>query len=261
MTFTQEFLWLAKQLDQVAVSHEPSLWRALREQSTASKHQVQHKRHVYVTGEPQTIYQQTDLFTAIPKNNEAQTLTDKTNAHPALQWMTITYCPPDVLHEFKAQTFTLFVENRLPLWARSLFTEHRVGNIVVTDTIPALSRMDGVKQYRIDGFNYELLLDDVMVQQEPYVQPKQQFFNEPPKHLTMQLIATKQPAQRSVILDKMAAHMLNTYWLQNNPPINLWLPVLLKEIAAFLVIRASTQSNEKILDDMKAWGKRDKAIN
>lgn len=265
MKFHNELLWLAKQLDRMPVSQEPSLWKALREQreESAGKPNVLKKRHVYITGEVQTIYKRTDLFSSVALLEDVLTLTSETNAHPALQWMDITYYPPNALtHVPKNKTLTLFAENRLPLWSRSLFMEKKISNVVVTESIVALARMDDVKQHLLDDFSYEFLLDDVVAQKELQA-PSQQLFPEPPKQYVLQIMAmnAKQQKERALILDRMAAQMLNTYWLQNHPPIAKWLPVLMEEIKAFLAIQASNATNEKLMNAMKAWGKRDKRIN
>lgn len=266
MKFHDEIIWLAKQLDQVAVSTEPSLWKALREQGEVEKAKtvVQQKRHVYITGEPQVVYKLTDLFPSVALLQDVVTLTDETYEHAALQWMDITYYPPDAAkHLPKNKTLTLFTENRLPLWSRTLFMEQKVSNVVVTEHILALKPMTSVKQYVSDHFSYEYLLDDVVVKKEQVNSSSQQLYPEPPKQYVLQLMAmhNKQQIERGLILDKMAVHMLDTYWLQNHPLIVNWFPVLINEIKEFLIIRASNETNEKIMGYMKVWGKRDKRIS
>lgn len=266
MKFHDEIVWLAKQIDQVPVSTEPSLWKALREQREEEKTKtvVQQKRHVFITGEPQVVYKLTDLFPSVALLHDVVTLTAETNEHAALQWMDITYYPPGAaMYLPKNKTLTLFTENRLPLWSRTLFMEQKVSNVVITEHIVALKRMASVKQYVVDDFSYEYLLDDVVVKKEKVISSSQQLYPEPPKQYVFQLMAmhNKQQKESGLILDKMAAHMLNTYWLQNHPPIVNWFPVLINEIKEFLIIRASNETNEKIMGYMKVWGKRDKRIS
>lgn len=267
MKYQNELIWLAYQLEKVPVSEEPSLWNAIRLATSGSvTKKIETKRHVYITGDPQIVYQLTDLFESVSPLNDIVSLTSSMNKHPALQWMDITYVPPELIALLpKSKTVTLFTENRLPLWTRQLFQEDKVSNVVAADKIVALNRLPKVCFYLIDDFSYEYLLDDVIALKEDILtKQKDELLPDVPKQYILQLIAmndSTQQKERALILDKIAAHMLNTYWLQNHPPLPHWMPILLREIKVFLDIKPQELTKEKLIKELKVWGNRDKRIN
>lgn len=265
MKLHDELLWLAKQIDRIPISDDLSLWKVIRETEVTMVTNINMtKRHVYITGEPQVVYNLTDLFDSVTFLNDIVTLTSDKYSHPALQWMDITYYPPTELHMLpKNITLTLFAESRLPFWSRSLFTKQKICNVVTNEKIPAISRMERIRQYTIDDFSYQYLLDDVLVTVGTTTgRPQQQLNPELPKQYIMQLITMKDSnQQKDIILDKIAVHMLNAYWLQNHPPIPQWMPILFREITSFLKIKYSNEAIEKTIQELEVWGNRDKRIS
>ncbi|AVK85902.1 hypothetical protein C3943_21590 [Lysinibacillus sp. B2A1] len=268
MQLHNELLWLAKQIDKIPVSNEPSLWKAMREigNTSAVNGSVATKRHVYITGEPQVVYTLTDLFQSVELLKDVVTLTSAKYPHPVLQWMDITYYPPNTLQMLpKNKMLTLFTEHRLPLWSRSLFIEQKICNVVATENILALLHMPNINQFLVDDFSYHYLLDDVVVTRNMTIaQSKQQLTPELPKQYILQLMTMKdsnEEKEKNLILDKIAVHMLNTFWLQNHPSFPQWMPVLLREITAFLKIKHNNATIEEIIKELKVWGNRDKRIS
>lgn len=263
MQYQYELIWLAKQLEKQKISEEPSIWNAIRKaQFTTSKISVESKRHVYITGDPQVVYQMTNLFDSVASLDKVLTLTSEQNTHPALQWMTISYYPPSSIEQFpKNKALTLFTEGRLPLWSRNLFIDDKICKVVSTEPIPTLSRMPKVERYVASDFSYGDLLDDVIVPTDEKIEiPLKQLYPEIPKQYVLKISALQNLNDWEKILDDAAASMLNTYWLQNRPTFPQWMPVLLREISHFLMIRENIKSPKEVLEKLKVWGKRDKRI-
>lgn len=264
MQYRYEIVWLAQQLEKQKVSSEPSLWNALRyaqfKQMTETE---QRKRQVYITGEPQVLFEMTNLCDSIAMLQNVITFKDDKYTHPALQWMNITYYPPNRLDQLdNHQTVSLFVDNRLPLWSRSLFMDNKVCNVVGIEDIPSVQCFPNVTFYKAEIFSYMHLLDDVIVKKEKeFVRPKQQLLPEVPKQYALKLATTTNSNELIAILDEAAASMLNIYWLQNHPPLPQWMPILLREIGEYLFIQKNIVAKGNVLDKLKVWGNRDKRIS
>lgn len=264
MQYQYELVWLAKQVEKQKVSKQPSIWNGIRRaQFDAQKMNVEAKRHVYITGDAQVVFEMTNIFDSLSTLHEVVTVTSKKSAHPALQWMTITYYPPQFIEQLpETKAFTLFMENRLPVWSRNLFLQNKVCNVVSKEEIPAIGRFPNVTTYRADTFSYMNLLDDVIIREETVIKsPSTQLYPEVPKQYVLKLSATQNAKEIEEILDDAAASMLNTYWLQNHPPFPQWMPILLREIREFLTIKHNIKSNKDVLQKLKVWGNRDKRIS
>lgn len=264
MKYQNELIWLAQQIEKVTITEEPSLWRAIHLASSSSlSGNVESKRHVYITGDPQIVYKLTDLFESVSPLNEVVKLTSSKSNHPALQWMDITYIPPEHIGELpKNKTVTLFTENRLPLWSRQLFLDEKICNVVATEDLVSLTRMPKVCLYVIEDFSYEYLLDDVIVRKdEKVVKQKEELLPNVPKQYILQLNGSKEQTEQMLILDDIAVNMLNTYWLQNYPLFPQWMPILLREINVFLEMKQKALTKEQFIIELKVWGSRDKRIN
>lgn len=264
MKYQDELIWLAHQLEKVPFTEEPSLWRAIRLAGNNSIiGNMETKRHVYITGDPQTVYKMTDLFESVSSLNEIVQLTSSKSNHRALQWMDITYFPPEHIGQLpKNKTVTLFTENRLPLWSRQLFMEEKICNVVATENLVALKRMPKVRLYVMDDFSYEYLLDDVMVMNDKKISNQtEELFPNVPKQYILTFNGSNEQTKQMLILDGIASNMLNTYWLQNHPPFPQWMPILLREIKVFLELKQKALTKEQFIMELKVWGNRDKRIN
>ena len=240
MQYQYELVWLAQQLEKQKVSNEPSIWNAIRMAPFNQTTQTVHwKRHVYITGEPQVVFEMTNLCNSITTLQQVVKFTTQKHMHPALQWMDITYYPPNCIDQLGEQnTVTLFVDNRLPTWSRSLFMDNKICNVVGIETVSAVQRFPNVTFYSANTFSYMQLLDDVMIQQEKtIVRPKGQLLPDVPKQFVLKLSTAINKKEIETIIDEAAASMLNTYWLQNHPPFPLWMPILLREIGELLFIK------------------------
>lgn len=264
MQYRYELVWLAQQLENQKISNEPSLWNALRDtQFKQVTKQEREKRQVYITGEPQVLFEMINLCDSVTTLQNIITFKDDKYAHPALQWMNITYYPPNCLDQLdNHQTVSLFVDRRLPLWSRSLFMNNKVCNVVGIEDIPSVQNFPNVTFYRVEQFSYIHLLDDVIVKKETKLaRSKKQFLPDVPKQYTLKLASTNDSNELITILDEAAASMLNTYWLQNNPPLTQWMSILLREIGEYLYIQKNVVAKDTVLDELKVWGNRDKRIN
>ena len=265
MLYRSELVWLAHQLDQQEHSPDiPSVWKAIRETDLAKPvPRVAEKRQVYLTGEPEVVYSMTDLFDSLPDEKQVHIVTEEQHTHPALNWMSITYYPPHELKQLPdGENVTLFTTTKLPLWSRTYFSKNRISQVVSAEEIMTLHRFSGVRQTNIIEFSYADLLDDTrVILDERSKRPDHQLFPEIPKQFSFKLSQLHEELNWDQELDEVAAHMLNTYWLQNRPPFPEWMPILLREIQQFLRLKQNQHGRTNILEQLEEWGLRDKRID
>jgi len=258
-------VWLAHQLDQQEHSPDiPSMWKAIRETDLSKPiPHVTEKRQVYLTGEPEVVYSMTDLFDSLPDEKQIHIVTKEQHTHPALNWMSITYYPPHELKQLpNGENVTLFTTAKLPLWSRTYFSKNRISQVVSEKEILTLHRFPSVRQTMIDEFSYIDLLDDTRIPlKKESKRLEYQLFPEIPKRFSFKLSQPQEDWKWDQELDEVAAHMLNTYWLQNRPPFPEWMPILLREIQHFLLLKNKQHSKADILEQLEMWGLRDKRID
>jgi len=110
--------------------------------------------------------------------------------------------------------------------------------------------------------SYNDLLDDTMIPLDKVSErPDHQLFPEVPKRFLLKNSQFQENSSLSHDLDEAAAEMLNTYWLQNHPPFPEWMPILLREIQQFLLLKEKRDSRIHTLEQLKVWGLRDKRID
>lgn len=266
MQYYKEIIWLAKAFEKAEITAEPSLWNALREDAkNANKIIVENKRHVYITGDQQVVFELTGLFDSIALLNDVIKLTNENNIHPALSWMDISYYPPSEIKNLpEGVRVTLFISERLPIWSRPLFTNHKVATIVGLKEFPGVANIRNINFHLIENFSYEYLLDDIQLNENnKRNMSNEQILTEVPKQYVLKLWALQEKNEFQTIgeiLDEIAIYMLNTYWLQNKPEFPQWMPILLKEIEYFLHMKDKEYDIEKLIDELKVWGQRDKRV-
>lgn len=265
MLYQSELVWLAHQLDQQEnPTGIPSMWKAIRETDFPdASTSIDKKRHVYLTGEPEVIYSMTDLFDSLPDEKKLHVFTKEQHTHPALDWMSITYYPAHELEKLpEGASITLFTTTKLPFWSRPYFLNGRISQVVSEQEILALHRFSNVRQTNIRQFSYNDLLDDTMIPLDKVSErPDHQLFPEVPKRFLLKFSQPQRNSSLSHELDEAAAEMLNTYWLQNHPSFPEWMPILLREIQQFLLLKENRGSRIHTLEQLKVWGLRDKRID
>lgn len=264
MNYTAEaIIWLATQLDRMPISTEVSLWNAIR-QEEAPQHRFANDEtlRVYITGEPEVVYGQTDLFHTIPSKTQPIDVFEQNPTHRLKEWLAITYVPPQAVDVNSPYNVTLFVKDRLPRWSRELLLAQKICRVVSTVPIRTLERFNDVHQVVLTDFDYEQLMMDMLP-----ASPKKnrttapQLYPTVPKHHTLKLLNSNsgQQEESHLILDSIAVDMLNIYWLQNRPVISDWMPYLLREIDAFLMIKQQHGHDlNNIIQKLERWGARDK---
>lgn len=261
MLYQSELVWLAQQLDSQEISADtPSMWKAIRETDFPDKSStVTYIRNVYFTGDPEVVYSMMDVFDSIPDIEKVHVLTKELHTHPALNWMSITYYPPHLLEQLpEGETVTLFTIEKLPSWSRTYFLNGQVSQVVSEREIVALNRFGNIRQLNIEQFSYNDLLDDTVIPLEQAKERKEhQLFPEVPKWFVLKM-SQQQSSNLDHDLDEAASDMLNTYWLQNHPSFPEWMPILLREIEHFLLLKQRRSEKMEKLDQLRAWGLRDK---
>lgn len=264
MNYTAEaIIWLATQLDRMPISNEVSLWNAIR-QEEAPQHRFANDEtlRVYITGEPEDVYEHTDLFLAIPTKTQAIDVFSQNPTHRLKEWLAITYVPPQAVDVNSPYNVTLFVKDRLPRWSRELLLAQKICRVVSTVPIRTLERFNDVHQVVLTDFNYEQLMMDMLpASPQKNRTTATQLYPTVPKHHTLKLLkpANGQQAASHLLLDTIAVDMLNIYWLQNRPIIAEWMPYLLREIEVFLKIKQQhVQDLNNIIQKLERWGARDK---
>lgn len=262
MEYLHAWQWLADRLQNHLVTEDPSLWTELILQSKNQPKNRFSKKQVYLTGAPSDIFHMTDLFNEPPELDKVLHLTEKSFEHPALMWMDVHYYPPVVLNVLPEQaTITIFVNDRLPVWARKLIVKGKVKQVVSIGGIMPLQVADEVQPtyIRASEFSYDYLLSESSVRPTEAVNGEQ-LFADIPNQLRLRLKKAEEN-QKVILMDDIAAYMLNEYWLMNKPGLHKWMPILIKEIAAFFEIRKSDLTTTELLTELETWGYRDKSIN
>lgn len=265
MQYYKEIIWLAKAFEKAEISAEPSLWKALREDvKNTKKIIVENKRHVYITGNQQVVFELTGLFNSIALLNDVIKLTNENCIHPALDWMDISYYPPSEIKNLpEGARVTLFISERLPIWSRPLFTNNKVATIVGLKEFSGVENIKNINFHLIEKFSYEYLLDDIQLNNNKRNTSNEQILTEVPKQYVLKLWSLQEKNELQLmgeVLDEIAIYMLNTYWLQNKPEFPQWMPILLKEIECFLQMKDKEDTIEKLIDELKVWGQRDKRV-
>lgn len=261
MQYSKEaVVWLAKTLDCTPISAELSLWQAIRNGATErQKFASEAKLRVYVTGEPEHIYELTDLFHVLPSEDVIIDVFKHNPDHRVNDWFDITYVPPKKLSEIENERFTLFTAGRLPIWSRQLLLHRQVSKVISTSLISALARFPDVRQVIVTDFHYDHLRDDLIpFLQKDNLAKASQLYPTVPKHFALKLSTLTDDVQIEALLDEVAREMLNIYWLQNDPPLKQWMPYLLREIDAFLLIKHHYRDAQQALQQLERWGNRDK---
>ncbi|RUL51305.1 hypothetical protein [Lysinibacillus antri] len=276
--YKEEIIWLLKAMAKGKTTEDVlSFWSALVELQTpkVEKKPVHHSRkRVTVIGEPHIVYANTDLFDQLPEKDKAVLLTSdeqthlsiaQWSSHPFIKWVDVLYLPPACIKEHLNQfeSATLLIDDKLPFWSRSLFSDNRIANLVGTKSINLPAAYQTIRVVHSKEFIYDVLLDDVIA--TPITTTR---FNRIPTELPKDFI-TKMYLQennleqkRITLMDEAAMNMINTYWLANNPNIESWLPTLLEAIERLLSIRKSChESPEHIISMMRTWGEELTHVN
>lgn len=260
MTNSLAWAWIGNQLDNYFITDEPSLWKELLLNQNVKIGENFSKRSIYISGEPEIVHEMLDLFSKVPEKNKVTFLTEQDNKHPALLWMDIYYYPPELVKELPYNhVFTIFLNNRIPIWARKLVVNKKVKRFVTKEVIEPLKNYDEyeVEYETISEFNYEILLKASLIRMSNI---NEQLFADIPNQLKVQLIKSN-GKDYSNIFDRIANYMLNEYWLLNKPDMHQWIKILLNEVEQYLFIRDSDTTKEEKLDALEEWGYRDKTIN
>ncbi|MGV2875846.1 hypothetical protein ROU88_08115 [Macrococcus capreoli] len=260
MNKKSSWIWLGNQLNNYIVTAEPSLWKELIVNRNVTIGEKTNKRTVYISGEPNDVYKMLDLFIEVPSENKLTILTQRDFDHPALKWMEIYYYPPALIKEVPGNSgISIFVNNRIPIWARKLIVNSKAKRIISVEEVnPVKTGSTNTTCYiTMDQFNYNYLLNDSLVINCEHM--AHQKFADIPNQLKIKYI--KSNSQEALnILDMIASNMLNEYWLINKPYMHQWISVLLREIDLYLKIKNSDISKEDKLIAVEKWGYHDKSI-
>lgn len=288
--YEHAIVWIAKRMEKQSVElQEISLWQALQltDKSESGSHTLPYlnqngKRLVVITGEEQTIFEATNLFTQLPNVEgiryfvedvkESSPLYHTKLEHPVCRFIDICYINPAQVRQYLQNTppITVFLKDTFPLWLRPLLIHNKVAQLVMSkkQVLPTAWSHIGVLSY--EEFTYEQLMNDFCIVQEPKVSTD----NLPidvPKNLRVAFefaLQKKNEVDRQAAfiqaLDDAAQQMLDEYWLRNNPPVQKWLPVLLKEVDEYLRIRANAKADaskiETLYNEIERWGRREKHV-
>lgn len=268
--YKEEIIWLLQALANSNNQKEViSFWSALADLQTPTveeKPSIHTRRVITLVGEPSVVYATTNLFEQLPTEDKVVLLTSDKDAqqlhttystHPFVQWVDVLYIPPTCVKVEMAQieTVTLIIEDKLPLWARTLYNNNHIANIVSTKTIKLPPARAYISVYDATQFAYDILLDDFVATPKTTTS-LERIPVDIPKDFVMKIhLEENQEKEKCMaLIDEAATAMLNTYWLQNNPNVASWLPRLLVEIQALLKIRnAKSGQPDTVIAKMSEW--------
>ena len=273
--YKEEVVWLLENCGKIQKSamqeEQISFWSNLITISGISsgrKEENKKRRILTIIGEPFSVYTKTNLFDQMPDGRSVILLTSNIQSghqesmyskHPLIQWFDVLYIPPlligtqlDVLEKV-----TLIVENKLPIWSKVLFMKNKVANVFSDIPTRIKKQMPHVNSYLLSEFNYELLVDEYIITTENK-KNTERIPTALPKDIVTKLHLNDEQEieKRTALIDEAVARMINTYWLQNRPSIEQWLPILLMEVTEILNIRKQKTESKVIIEKLTLWGER-----
>ncbi|WP_269317703.1 hypothetical protein [Exiguobacterium sp. KJ 601] len=259
MSYQSEIAWLAHQLEKHMLEDEPSIWKAMREAEFQNTRRFDEGvRQVYIVGEPDILSEYTNLFDSVPTSKGR---IESREDHSILKWMVVHYYLPADLDEIPTGVrVNLFVEERLPIWSRTLFQTEAVAKVVSKKRIKTLEKLTKVTNTLYEEMTIDHLMDDYLPM-ETVEKVTEELYPDIPRQYLMRLSTLTEPRELSDVMDLAAADMLNAYWLQNRPTFPEWMPILIREVAQFLTIKSSHDQGEELIERMKGWGEREKRID
>lgn len=246
-----------------------SFWSALKEMETRSqiKSPASDRRVITIIGEPMVVFQATDLFAKPPEEGLVRLTAEKkqmnqlpsfVNSNRILDWVDILYVSPKAVkqHQESIGKSHLFVKDKLPIWSRNLFQQNKVSSVFSETDINPPTAFSSIPFYESSQFSYEYLFDEYVTKPKRINTIERIPVSLPKDILTRFSNGWHDAEERKTLIDEATARMINTYWLQNNPAVDQWIPLLLIQIKEIITIRELQAEPDVFIEKLKRWGER-----